>query len=58
MTLEHVGAYAQAAEKLTAALAGNTPPDVMLLTVDQHMPAFTRQGALLSLDELAKSDKK
>src|SRR5687767_4714440 len=57
VALEHVGAYAQAAEKLTAALAGNTPPDVMLLTVDQHMPAFARQGALLPLDEFGKSDK-
>lgn len=57
VALEHVGAYALAAEKLTAALAANTPPDVMLLTVDQHMPAFARQGALLPLDEFAKSDK-
>ena len=57
VALEHVGAYAQAAEKLTAALAANTPPDVMLLTVDQHMPAFARQGALLPLDEFGKSDK-
>ena len=57
VSLEHVGAYAQAAEKLTAALAANTPPDVMLLTVDQHMPAFARQGALLPLDEFGKSDK-
>jgi sn-glycerol 3-phosphate transport system substrate-binding protein len=57
VSLEHVGAYAQAAEKLTASLAANTPPDVMLLTVDQHMPAFARQGALHPLDEFAKSDK-
>lgn len=57
VALEHVGAYAAAAQKLTAALAGNTPPDVMLLTVDQHMPAFARQGALLPLDEFARSDK-
>ena len=57
VALEHVGAYAAAAEKLTAALAGNTPPDVMLLTVDQHMPAFARQGALLPLDEFARTDK-
>jgi sn-glycerol 3-phosphate transport system substrate-binding protein len=57
VNLEHVGAYALAAEKLTAALAANTPPDVMLLTVDQHMPAFARQGALQPLDEFAKVDK-
>ncbi|HET9452376.1 MAG TPA: ABC transporter substrate-binding protein, partial [Aggregicoccus sp.] len=57
VALEHVGAYAAAAQKLTAALAGNTPPDVMLLTVDQHMPAFARQGALLPLDEFARSDR-
>ncbi len=57
VSLEHVGAYAQAAEKLTAALAASTPPDVMLLTVDQHTPAFARQGALHPLDEFAKSDK-
>ncbi|HEV2125142.1 MAG TPA: ABC transporter substrate-binding protein [Chloroflexota bacterium] len=57
VSLEHVGGYAQAAEKLTAALAANTPPDVMLLTVDQHMPAFARQGALFPLDEYARADK-
>ncbi len=57
VSLEHVGAYAQAAEKLTASLAANTPPDVMLLTVDQHTPAFARQGALHPLDEFGKSDK-
>ena len=57
VSLEHVGAYAAAAEKLTAALAASTPPDVMLLTVDQHMPAFARQGALHPLDEYAKTDK-
>ena len=38
VTLEHVGVYAQAAEKLTAVLAANTPPDVMMLTVDTFMP--------------------
>ena len=57
VSLEHVGAYAQAAEKLTAALAANTPPDVMLLTVDQHMPAFARQGALHPLDAFGRADK-
>jgi sn-glycerol 3-phosphate transport system substrate-binding protein len=57
VSLEHVGAYAQAAEKLTASLAANTPPDVMLLTVDQHTPAFARQGALHPLDDFAKADK-
>ena len=57
VSLEHVGAYAQAAEKLTAALAANTPPDVMLLTVDQHMPAFSRQGALHPLDEFVRVDR-
>ena len=39
VTLEHVGVYAQAAEKLTAVLAANTPPDVMMLTVDTSCPA-------------------
>src|ERR671932_379674 len=34
VTLTHVGVYDQAAEKLTAALASNTAPDVMMLTVD------------------------
>ena len=46
VTLEHVGDYAQAAEKLTAVLAANTPPDVMMLTVDTFMPGFARLGAL------------
>ena len=45
VTLEHVGVYAQAAEKLTAVLAANTPPDVMMLTVDTFMPGFARLGA-------------
>ncbi|MBI3974560.1 MAG: ABC transporter substrate-binding protein [Chloroflexi bacterium] len=57
VTLEHVGVYAQAAEKLTAVLAADTPPDVMLLTVDTHMPGFARMGALHPLDEFAKVDK-
>jgi sn-glycerol 3-phosphate transport system substrate-binding protein len=57
VTLEHVGAYEQAAEKLGVALASGTPPDVMLLTVDSHMPAFARLGALHPLDEFARSDK-
>lgn len=57
VTLEHVGAYAQAAEKLTTVLAANTPPDVMLLTVDTFMPGFARLGALHPLDEFARSDK-
>jgi sn-glycerol 3-phosphate transport system substrate-binding protein len=57
VNLEHVGAYAQAAEKLTASLAANTPPDVMLLTVDSHMPGFARLGALHPLDEFARADK-
>ncbi|HEV2122960.1 MAG TPA: ABC transporter substrate-binding protein [Chloroflexota bacterium] len=56
-TLENVGAYEQASQKLIAALAGGTPPDVMMLTVDQHMPAFARQGALHPLDAYAKGDK-
>jgi sn-glycerol 3-phosphate transport system substrate-binding protein len=57
VSLEHVGAYAQAAEKLTAVLAANTPPDVMLLTVDTFMPGFARLGALHPLDEFAKADR-
>ncbi len=57
VTLEHVGNYDQAAEKLTAALAANTPPDVMLLTVDTYMPGFARRGALYPLDEFARADK-
>lgn len=57
VNLEHVGNYAQAAEKLTAVLAANTPPDVMMLTVDTFMPGFARMGALHPLDEYAKSDK-
>ncbi len=57
VNLEHVGNYAQAAEKLTAVLAANTPPDVMLLTVDTFMPGFARMGALHPLDEFAKADK-
>jgi sn-glycerol 3-phosphate transport system substrate-binding protein len=57
VNLEHVGNYAQAAEKLTTVLAANTPPDVMLLTVDTFMPGFARMGALHPLDEFAKTDK-
>jgi sn-glycerol 3-phosphate transport system substrate-binding protein len=57
ITLEHVGNYAQAAEKLTTVLAANTPPDVMLLTVDTFMPGFARMGALHPLDEFARVDK-
>ena len=57
VTLEHVGVYAQAAEKLTAVLAANTPPDVMMLTVDTFMPGFARLGALQPLDDYAKADK-
>lgn len=57
VTLEHVGVYAQAAEKLQIALAGGTPPDVMLLTVDTFMPGFARRGALHPLDDFARADK-
>ena len=57
VTLEHVGVYAQAAEKLTAVLAANTPPDVMMLTVDTFMPGFARLGALQPLDDYTKADK-
>jgi sn-glycerol 3-phosphate transport system substrate-binding protein len=57
VSLEHVGNYDQAAQKLTTALAGGTPPDAMLLTVDTYMPGFARLGALQPLDDYAKSDK-
>jgi len=57
VTLEHVGTYAQAAEKLQIALAGGAPPDVMLLTVDTFMPGFARRGALHLLDDFARADK-
>ncbi|HEU5314634.1 MAG TPA: ABC transporter substrate-binding protein [Chloroflexota bacterium] len=57
VTLEHVGNYDQAAQKLTAVLAANTPPDVMLMTVDSYLPGFARMGALHPLDDFAKSDK-
>ncbi len=57
VTLEHVGAYNQAAEKLGVAIASGTTPDVMLLTVDSHMPSFARLGALHPLDEFARADK-
>ncbi len=57
VTMEFAGGYEDAAQKLTAALAGGTPPDVMMLTVDQHMPAFARQGALHPLDEYARADR-
>jgi len=57
VTVEHVGTYDQAAPKLTAALAGGTPPETMLLTVDTYMPSFARQGALYPFDEFAKADK-
>ena len=57
VTLEHVGAYDQAAEKLGVALASGTPPDVMLLTVNSHMPAFARLGALQPQDEFVRADK-
>ncbi len=57
VTLEHAGNYDQAAQKLTAVLAANTPPDVMLLTVDTYMPGFARMGALHPLDEFARADR-
>ncbi len=57
VTLEHVGNYDQAAQKLTAVLAANTPPDVMLMTVDSYLPGFARMGALQALDDYARSDK-
>ncbi|CAA9256320.1 MAG: hypothetical protein AVDCRST_MAG77-2344 [uncultured Chloroflexi bacterium] len=57
VALEHVGNYAQGAEKFTAVLAANTPPDVMMLTVDTFMPGFARMGALQPLDEYGKADK-
>jgi len=53
--VEYQGVYAQAATKLTAAISANTVPDSMLLTVDAHMPGFARAGALLSLDDLART---
>ncbi len=57
VSLEHVGNYDQAAQKLTAVLAANTPPDVMLMTVDSYLPGFARLGALHPLDDFAKTDK-
>lgn len=57
VNLEHVGTYAEAAQKLTTVLAANTPPDVMMLTVDTFMPVFARLGALHPLDEFTRSDK-
>jgi len=57
VTLEHVGNYDQAAQKLTAVLAANTPPDVMLMTVDSYLPGFARLGALQPLDDYARTDK-
>jgi sn-glycerol 3-phosphate transport system substrate-binding protein len=57
VTMENAGGYEPASQKLVTAMAGGTPPDVVMLTVDQHMPAFSRQGALHPLDEYAKSDK-
>ena len=57
VTLEHVGNYDQAAQKLTAVLAANTPPDVMLMTVDTYLPGFARLGALHPLDDFVKTDK-
>jgi sn-glycerol 3-phosphate transport system substrate-binding protein len=57
VTVENAGGYEPASQKLVTALAGGTPPDVVMLTVDQHMPAFGRQGALQPLDEYAKADK-
>src|SRR5688572_11934605 len=57
VTLEHVGVYAEAAQKLSTVLAANTPPDVMMLTVDTFMPGFARLGSLQALDEYGKVDK-
>jgi sn-glycerol 3-phosphate transport system substrate-binding protein len=57
VTMENAGGYEPASQKLVTAMAGGTPPDVVMLTVDQHMPAFARQGALHPLDEYAKGDK-
>ena len=57
VTMENAGTYEPASQKLVTALAGGTPPDVVMLTVDQHMPAFGRQGALQPLDDYVKADK-
>ncbi|CAA9221060.1 MAG: hypothetical protein AVDCRST_MAG77-468 [uncultured Chloroflexi bacterium] len=57
VTMENAGGYEPASQKLVTAMAGGTQPDLVMLTVDQHMPAFSRQGALHPLDEYAKADK-
>jgi sn-glycerol 3-phosphate transport system substrate-binding protein len=57
VTMENAGGYEPASQKLVTAMAGGTPPDVVMLTVDQHMPAFSRQGALHPLDAYTRADK-
>jgi sn-glycerol 3-phosphate transport system substrate-binding protein len=57
VTMENAGGYEPASQKLVTAMAGGMPPDVVMLTVDQHMPAFSRQGALHPLDQFARVDK-
>ena len=53
----YAGSYDPAAQKFTAALAGGTAPDCILLTVDSYMPGFARADALLPLDAYAALKK-
>ncbi|CAA9287344.1 MAG: hypothetical protein AVDCRST_MAG77-4393 [uncultured Chloroflexi bacterium] len=54
VSMEHVGEYGPAADKLRLALAGGTPPDVMLLGANTEMPYFARLGVLQELDGFAR----
>ena len=54
VSMEHVGEYGPAADKLRLALAGGTPPDVMLLGTNAEMPYFARLGVLQELDGFAR----
>ncbi|HZJ88704.1 MAG TPA: ABC transporter substrate-binding protein [Sphaerochaeta sp.] len=53
---EFQGAYAEILQKMTAAIAANDVPDVVLLD-SPHMPIFARSGALVDLGGYVKDEK-
>jgi sn-glycerol 3-phosphate transport system substrate-binding protein len=56
VSLEHVGEYNPASERLRIALASGSPPDTVMLGTNADMPAFARLGVLEPLDEPARTD--
>ena len=53
---EFQGAYAEILQKLTAAVAAQDVPDLVLLD-SPHMPIFARNGALVDLTPYVKEEK-